>query len=167
MGDEETPQQTVTQAARAMSTPSGLPQIAPAIVSAQAQAAANTQQFDNYEMRSGDSIKTISSQAVMGLERIVYDLRNASSLTSIASNSLTFIDQSGTSYTYSVSNGLLQRGSYTLLNSAQSITFTYLDSSGNSTNVASATKHVKITLNMQSNNVSLAYATLVGLRGMN
>ena len=62
MGDEETPQQTVTQAARAMSTPSGLPQTAPAIVSAQAQAAANTQQFDNYEMRSGDSIKTIAAK---------------------------------------------------------------------------------------------------------
>ncbi len=115
----------------------------------------------------GDSIKTISSQAVMGLERIVYDLRNASSLTTISSNSLTFVDQSGTSYTYSVSNGLLQRGSYTLLDSVQSITFTYLDSSGNSTNTASATKQVKITLNMQNNNVSLAYSTLVGLRGMN
>ncbi|MFN0080357.1 MAG: LysM peptidoglycan-binding domain-containing protein [Prosthecobacter sp.] len=62
MGDEEAPQQTVTQAARAMSTASGLPPAAPAIVSAQAQAAADTQQFDNYEMRSGDSIKNIAAK---------------------------------------------------------------------------------------------------------
>ncbi len=62
MGEDETPQQAVTQAARAMSTPSGLPQTSPAIVSAQAQAAADTQQFDNYEMRSGDSIKSIAAK---------------------------------------------------------------------------------------------------------
>lgn len=62
MGDEETPQQTVTQAARAMTSASGLPQTAPEIVNAQAQAAANTDQFDNYEMRSGDSIRSIASK---------------------------------------------------------------------------------------------------------
>ena len=62
MGDEDSPQQTVTQAARAMSTPSGLPQTSPEIVNAQAQAAADTQQFDNYEMRSGDSIKSIAAK---------------------------------------------------------------------------------------------------------
>jgi LysM repeat protein len=62
MGDEEKPQQTVTQAARAMSTGSGLPEASPEIVSAQAQAAANTEQFDNYEMRSGDSLKTIAAK---------------------------------------------------------------------------------------------------------
>lgn len=62
MGEEESPQQTATQAARAMSTASGLPQTAPEIVSAQAQAAADTQQHDNYEMRSGDSIKSIAAK---------------------------------------------------------------------------------------------------------
>jgi len=65
MGDEETPQQTVTQAARAMSsssTTSGLPEASPEIVSAQAQAAADTEQFDSYEMRSGDSLKTIAAK---------------------------------------------------------------------------------------------------------
>jgi hypothetical protein len=43
MGDEETPQQTVTQAARAMSTTTGLPQASEEVVSAQAQATADTQ----------------------------------------------------------------------------------------------------------------------------
>lgn len=62
MGDEETPQQTVTQAARAMSNTSGLPLTSPDVVSAQAQAVANTEQFDNYEMRSGDSLKTIAAK---------------------------------------------------------------------------------------------------------
>ncbi len=60
MGEEELPPQAVTQVAREVSSTFGLPQTAPEIVSAQAQAAANTEQFDNYEMRSGDSIKSIA-----------------------------------------------------------------------------------------------------------
>lgn len=61
MGDEGTPQQSATQAARAMSA-SGLPQTSPAVVNAQAQAAADTEQYDNYEMRSGDSLKSIAAK---------------------------------------------------------------------------------------------------------
>ena len=62
MGDDEKPQQTATQAARAVSSGVGLPVTAPAIVNAQAQAAADTQQYDNYEMHSGDSIKSIAAK---------------------------------------------------------------------------------------------------------
>ena len=62
MGDDAKPQQTVTQAARAVSTGNGLPMASPEVVTAQAQAAADTQQFDNYEMRSGDSIKSIAGK---------------------------------------------------------------------------------------------------------
>lgn len=61
MGDDPAPQQSATQAARAMST-SGLPQTSPEIVNAQAQAAADTEQYDNYEMRSGDSLKSIAAK---------------------------------------------------------------------------------------------------------
>ena len=62
MGDDEKPQQTLTQATRAASSGIGLPVAAPAVVNAQAQAAADTQQFDNYEMHSGDSIKSIAAK---------------------------------------------------------------------------------------------------------
>jgi LysM repeat protein len=62
MGDEEKPQQTVTQAARAVSNSTGLPVAAPDVVTAQAKAAADTEQFDNYEMHSGDSIKSIAAK---------------------------------------------------------------------------------------------------------
>lgn len=62
MGDDEKPQQSVTQAARALSTGTGLPVASPEVVSAQARAAADTEQFDNYEMRSGDSIKSIAAK---------------------------------------------------------------------------------------------------------
>ena len=62
MGDDTKPQQTVTQAARAVSSGNGLPMASPEIVSAQAKAAADTEQFDNYEMRSGDSIKSIAAK---------------------------------------------------------------------------------------------------------
>jgi LysM repeat protein len=62
MGDDAKPQQTVTQAARAVSTGNGLPTASPDVITAQAQAAADTEQFDNYEMRSGDSIKSIAAK---------------------------------------------------------------------------------------------------------
>ncbi|MDI1314351.1 LysM peptidoglycan-binding domain-containing protein [Prosthecobacter sp.] len=62
MGDDTKPQQTVTQATRALSTGNGLPMASPEVVTAQALAAANTEQFDNYEMRSGDSIKSIAGK---------------------------------------------------------------------------------------------------------
>lgn len=62
MDAEETPQQSVTQAARAMSGTSGLPQAAPDIVNAQAMAVSDVAEFDNYEMRSGDSLKSIAAR---------------------------------------------------------------------------------------------------------
>lgn len=62
MGDEKTPQQSATQAARAMTSTTGLPQAAPDVVNAQARAAADTEEFDNYEMRSGDSLKSIAAK---------------------------------------------------------------------------------------------------------
>jgi LysM repeat protein len=62
LGDDEKPQQTVTQATRALSNAAGLPVTAPAVISEQARAAADTEQFDNYEMRSGDSIKSIAAK---------------------------------------------------------------------------------------------------------
>jgi len=62
MDEEEAPQQTATQSARAISSTSGLPQAAPDVISAQALAVANVEQFDNYEMRSGDSLKSIAAK---------------------------------------------------------------------------------------------------------
>lgn len=62
LGSDEKPQQTVTQAARALNTGSGLPVTAPEVVSAQARAVADTEQYDNYEMHSGDSIKSIAAK---------------------------------------------------------------------------------------------------------
>lgn len=62
MGSDDKPQQTVTQAARALNSSSGLPVTAPEVVSAQARAVADTEQYDNYEMHSGDSIKSIAAK---------------------------------------------------------------------------------------------------------
>lgn len=62
MGDDAKPQQSATQAARAMGSASGLPQASPEIVNAQARAAADTEQYDSYEMRSGDSLKSIAAK---------------------------------------------------------------------------------------------------------
>lgn len=62
MGEDKTPQQAVTQAARAMSTSSDLPQAAMEVRTSQAKAAADTAQYDNYEMRSGDSLRSIAAK---------------------------------------------------------------------------------------------------------
>lgn len=62
LGSDEKPQQTVTQAARALNTSSGLPVTAPEVVSAQARAVADTEQYDNYDVHSGDSIKSIAAK---------------------------------------------------------------------------------------------------------
>lgn len=62
MGDEESPAQTVTQAARSQSSASGLPQASEAVINAQALAAANTEEYDQYQMRSGDSVRSIAEK---------------------------------------------------------------------------------------------------------
>jgi len=62
MGEDKTPQQAVTQAARAMTSSTDLPQAAIEVRTSQAQAAADTEKYDNYEMRSGDSLRSIAAK---------------------------------------------------------------------------------------------------------
>jgi len=116
---------------------------------------------------NGNAISTMSAQALLGVERMVYDLHNASSITTIAANSFTFADQTGTSYTYALSGAALQRASYNLVDSVQGITFTYLDLNGNVTAAPAAVAYVKINLSLLNNGIPLNYTTSVYLNGLN
>lgn len=65
IGEEETPAQSVTQAARALSSTSGLPIASEEVISAQAQATSDSNLDDNYEvyeMRSGDSLPSLAQR---------------------------------------------------------------------------------------------------------
>jgi LysM repeat protein len=65
MGEEEAPAQTVTQAARAQSALSGLPQASEEVLNAQANAVANGNvggEHEVYEMRSGDSLPGLAAR---------------------------------------------------------------------------------------------------------
>lgn len=63
MGEEEAPAQTITQAARAQTSSSGLPQASQDIINAQANAVANPDEHtEQYTVASGDSIRSIAEK---------------------------------------------------------------------------------------------------------
>lgn len=72
MGEEEAPVQTITQAARAQTSSSGLPQASQDIINAQANAVAhpddNTEQ---YTVASGDSIRSIAEKHSTTEDKII------------------------------------------------------------------------------------------------
>jgi LysM repeat protein len=63
MGEEEAPAQTITQAARAQTSSSGLPQASQDVINAQANAVANPDEnTEVYTVSSGDSINSIAEK---------------------------------------------------------------------------------------------------------
>lgn len=63
MGEEEAPAQTITQAARAQTSSSGLPQASQEVINAQANAVANPDNnTEQYTVASGDSIRSIAEK---------------------------------------------------------------------------------------------------------
>lgn len=63
MGEEEAPAQTITQAARAQTSSSGLPQASQEVINAQANAVANPDNnTEQYTVSSGDSIRSIAEK---------------------------------------------------------------------------------------------------------
>jgi LysM repeat protein len=63
MGEEEAPAQTITQAARAQTSSSGLPQASQEVINAQANAVANPDEnTEVYTVSSGDSINSIAEK---------------------------------------------------------------------------------------------------------
>jgi LysM repeat protein len=72
MGEEESPAQTITQAARAQTSSSGLPQASQEVINAQAQAVKNPDEnTEIYTVVSGDSINSIAEKHGTSKETIV------------------------------------------------------------------------------------------------
>jgi LysM repeat protein len=72
MGEEESPAQTITQAARAQTSSSGLPQASQEVINAQANAVANPDEdTEQYTVASGDSIRSIAEKHSTTEEKII------------------------------------------------------------------------------------------------
>jgi LysM repeat protein len=72
MGEEEAPAQTITQAARAQTSSSGLPQASQEIINAQANAVANPDNdTEQYTVASGDSIRSIAEKHSTTEEKVI------------------------------------------------------------------------------------------------
>jgi LysM repeat protein len=72
MGEEESPAQTITQAARAQTSSSGLPQASQEVINAQANAVANPDNdTEQYTVASGDSIRSIAEKHSTTEEKII------------------------------------------------------------------------------------------------
>ncbi len=72
MGDEEAPAQTITQAARAQTSSSGLPQASQEVINAQANAVANPDNdTEQYTVASGDSIRSIAEKHSTTEEKVI------------------------------------------------------------------------------------------------
>jgi LysM repeat protein len=72
MGEEEAPVQTITQAARAQTSSSGLPQASQDIINAQANAVANPDEHtEQYTVASGDSIRSIAEKHSTTEDKII------------------------------------------------------------------------------------------------
>jgi prepilin-type N-terminal cleavage/methylation domain-containing protein len=122
-----------------------------------------SQIFNSYIV--GNNINQLDTQALAGIERIVNDLRLSSALTAITATSLTYVNQSGTSYTYQLSGSNLQRGSYTLIDSVSSVAFTYMDANGSVTATPALVDYVKIALTLTSSNTPVSLSTTIAMRG--
>jgi len=72
MGEEEAPAQTITQAARAQTSYSGLPQASQEVITAQAKAVANPDEdTEQYTVASGDSIRSIAEKHRTTEEKVI------------------------------------------------------------------------------------------------
>lgn len=72
MGEEEAPVQTITQAARAQTSSSGLPQASQDIINAQANAVKNPDEHtEQYTVASGDSIRSIAEKHSTTEDKII------------------------------------------------------------------------------------------------
>jgi LysM repeat protein len=72
MGEEEAPAQTITQAARAQTSYSGLPQASQEVINAQAKAVANPDEdTEQYTVASGDSIRSIAEKHRTTEEKVI------------------------------------------------------------------------------------------------
>ena len=121
-----------------------------------------------YSFKAYQTSTVINQLDIMGiyvLERIAQDLRQASSLTTLSSTSLTYVDQLGTTYTYSLSGNSVYRNGYQMFDSIGAISFSYYDGNGNITATPSLVDYVSISLKLVRDGIYSYFSTMVAMRG--
>lgn len=96
--------------------------------------------------QSADRRSEVIQNARIGMDKIVRELRQAGSFTSIQSSLVAFADVDNNSITYRLNAGNLERNSAALAGPLDSLTFTYYDASGSETATASDVKSVEISI---------------------
>ncbi len=118
---------------------------------------------------TAQDISAVDWQGLLALESLtndIHNIRSAADITTISSSSFVFTDMTGTAVTYALSGSTLQRNSLTVASGISALTFSYLDKNGSVTASTSAVRYISISVTAVQNNMSLAFTTLVGTRGM-
>jgi prepilin-type N-terminal cleavage/methylation domain-containing protein len=96
----------------------------------------------------------------------VHTIRSASDIATIAANTFSFVDTTGTTVTYQLSGSTLTRSGQTLATGVTSIAFAYYDKDYSVTATAANVRYVTFTASFVQNNLALAFTTMAGTRGM-
>ena len=110
----------------------------------------------------GRTILEADWQARTALERMTRDIRavrSAADISTATSSTFTFVDLNGNSISYTLTGTQLMRNSQALADGAQSLTFTYYDSTGAVTAQISAIKYIVISLAISYGNISFTVTT--------
>lgn len=96
----------------------------------------------------------------------IHNIRSANDITTISASSFAFVDMTGTSVTYTLSGSSLQRNGLTLASGVSSIAFAYYDKNYTVTATAANVRYITFSATFVQNNLSLAFSTMAGTRGM-
>lgn len=98
--------------------------------------------------QSADRRSEAIQNARIGIDKMVRELRQARSFTSIAANSVTFEDADENAITYALNDGNIERNSVVLAGPVDSLAFNYYKDSGTSTTKESEVRLVKVSVEL-------------------
>ncbi len=104
--------------------------------------------------------------AIQRMERDIRAVRSAADISTASTNQFAFVNNTGTSITYTLSGSNLLRNSQTLATGVQTLAFAYSDLNGNSTATPSAIRFVSVTLNVTQKKANYNLTTSINLRDL-
>jgi prepilin-type N-terminal cleavage/methylation domain-containing protein len=127
--------------------------------------------FTNYF--TGVQISTLSNQATMAMARMVKELQQTSSFSTISATNMTFSTTGGSTITYSWSNPILTRTgtsaqtlAQTLSNQVTNFSLAYYQANFTATTTLTAVRAVTITMTLSNGNESIPIINTVFLSNM-
>lgn len=106
--------------------------------------------------------------AVISLQRELQNIRSntSSDISNAQTNTITFIDTSNNTITYSLSGATIMRNGFTFLEQVSAFSFTYLDAQGAVTNTVSNIQYIQFsfTVTVSAQNDSQTFGSAVYLR---